>query len=154
MWRSGFADTISRMEVSDVRRRLRAAMEDAKRRSAERRTRADEASQAWDEALIATAVPAFHTLASALTGEGHRFKVLTPAGSVRLALERSAEEFIELALDTERDEPAVMVRSTRGRGRRIVSTERVARSGASLAAMTQEDVVGVVLDELAPFIER
>jgi hypothetical protein len=142
------------MEVSDVRRRLRAALEDAKRRSAERRSRADEASRAWEEALTTTAVPAIHTLASALVAEGHRFKVLTPAGSVRLALERSAEEFIELALDTERDEPALMVRSTRGRGRRIVSTERVARSGTAVAAMTQEDVIGVMLDELTPFIER
>ena len=104
--------------------------------------------------MTTTAVPAVQTLASALVAEGHRFKVLTPAGSVRLALERSAEEFVELALDTERDEPALMVRSTRGRGRRIVSSERVARSGAGVAAMTQEDVVGVLLDELAPFIER
>lgn len=142
------------MEVSDVRRRLRAAMEEAKRRSAERRSRADEASRAWEEILNTTAVPAFHTLLSALSGEGHRFKVLTPGGSVRLALERSAEEFIELALDTERDEPAVMVRSTRGRGRRIVSSERVVRPGAGVATMTQEDVVGVVLEELVPFIER
>jgi hypothetical protein len=142
------------MEVSDVRRRLRAAMEEAKRRSAERRTRVDETLRAWEEALTITAVPAFNTLASALAGEGLRFKVLTPSGSVRLALERSAEEFIELALDTDRDDPAVMVRSTRGRGRRIVSIERVFREGTAVSAMTQEDVVGVVLDELVPFIER
>ena len=142
------------MEVSDVRRRLRAAMEDAKRRSAERRARTDETSRAWEEVLTGTAVPAFHTMAQALTGEGHRFKVLTPGNSVRLALERSAEEFIELALDTDRDNPAVMVRSTRGRGRRIVSSERAVREGTAVASMTQEDVVGILLDELAPFIER
>jgi len=142
------------MEISDVRRRLRAAIEEAKRRSTERRSRADEASRAWEEVLTATAVPAFHSVASALSGEGHRFKVLTPGGSVRLSLERSAEEFIELALDTDRDDPAVMVRSTRGRGRRIVSTERVVRDGKTVPGMTQEDVVGVLLEELVPFIER
>ena len=142
------------MEVSDVRRRLRAAIEEAKRRSSERRSRADEASRAWEEVLTTTAVPAFHSVASALAGEGHRFKVLTPGGSVRLSSERSAEEFIELALDTDREDPAVMVRSTRGRGRRIVSTERVVRDGRTVSGLTQEDVVGVLLDELVPFIER
>src|SRR3954470_17292166 len=66
------------MEVSDVRRRLRGAIEEAKRRAAERRGRVDEASRAWADVLTATVEPAFHTLASALSGEGHRFKVLTP----------------------------------------------------------------------------
>jgi len=142
------------MEVSDVRRRLRAAIEEARQRAAERRTRGDEASRAWEQVLESVVVPAFHTLASALTGEGHRFKVVTPSGSARLSLERSAEEFVELALDTARDEPAVMIRSTRGRGRRMVSSERVARPAPGISSLTQEEVVGVVLQELVPFIER
>jgi hypothetical protein len=142
------------MEVSDVRRRLRGAIEEAKRHAAERRARRDEASRAWAAVLPEVVVPAFHTMASALTGEGHRFKVVTPGDAVRLSLERSAEEFIELALDTTREIPAVMVRSTRGRGRRLVSSERVAREGAAIAQLTQEDVIGVLLEELVPFIER
>jgi hypothetical protein len=142
------------MEVSDVRRQLRAAIDEARRRSAEHRASAEEASRAWSELLERTAVPLFHTLASALAAEGHRFKVLTPGDSVRLSLERSAEEFIELALDTAREKPAVMIRSTRGRGRRIVSNERVAREGAAIAQLTQEEVVALVLEELVPFIER
>src|SRR6478672_12906632 len=109
------------MEVSDVRRRLRAAIEDARRRSAERRARADEASRAWERILPEVAVPVVHTIASALAAEGHRFKVFTPGEAVRLSLERSAEEFVELSLDTQGDQPAVMLRSTRGRGGRIVS---------------------------------
>ncbi|HYT65895.1 MAG TPA: hypothetical protein VEL51_05730 [Vicinamibacterales bacterium] len=142
------------MEVSDVRRRLRGAIEDAKRRAADRRARADEASRAWQEVLPTIAVPAFHAMASALTGEGHRFKVLTPGDAVRLSPERSAEEFIELVLDTARDMPALMVHSTRGRGRRIISVERSVREGAAIAQLTQEDVVGILLEELVPFIER
>ena len=142
------------MEVSDIRRRLRGAIDEAKRRAGERRGRADEASRAWDEALSSIVVPVFHTLASALTAEGHRFNVLTPAGAARLARERSAEEFVELALDTDRDVPAVMVRSTRGRGRRIISSERIAREGAAIAQLTPEDVVDVLLEELVPFLEK
>src|SRR5262245_35583466 len=105
------------MEVSDVRRRLRGAIEDARRRSAERRARADEASRAWERILQDLAVPTFQTIASALTAEGHRFKIATPGGTVRMSPERSAEEFLELSLDTDRDQPAVMLHSTRGRGR-------------------------------------
>lgn len=142
------------MEVSDVRRRLRGAIDEAKRRAAGRRAYVDEAAGAWEKILETTVVPASHTLASALTGEGYRFKVVTPAGAARLVLERSAEDFVELALDTVRDVPAVMLRSTRGRGRRMVSSERVACEGAAIAELTQEDVVGLLLDELVPFLER
>jgi hypothetical protein len=142
------------MEVADLRRRLRTAIDDARRRSVERRARVDEARQAWERLLPEMAVPTFHTMAGALTAEGHRFKVFTPGEAVRLSLERSAEEFVELSLDTERDEPALLLRSTRGRGRRIVSNERIVREGAQIGALTQEDLVAALLDELLPFIER
>jgi hypothetical protein len=142
------------MEVSEVRRRLRSAIDDAKKRSVERRTRVDDARRAWERLLPDVAVPTFHTMAGALTAEGHRFKVFTPGEAVRLSLERSAEEFVELSLDTDRDEPALLLRSTRGRGRRIVSTERIVAEGAQIAGVTQEDLVAAMLEELIPFIER
>ncbi len=142
------------MEVSDVRRRLRAALEEARRRAAERRGRRDEATRAWERLLPEVAVPAFHMLASALTGEGHRFTVVTPGAAVRLSPERSSAEFIELALDSERDDPALVLRSTRGRGRRTVSNERVLREGAAFAGLGEEDIITALLEELIPFIER
>ncbi len=141
------------MEVSDVRRRLRAAIEDARKRAAERRVRTDDAVRAWERLLPEIAVPAFHMVASALTGEGHRFKVVTPGDAVRLTPERG-EEFIQLALDTSRDEPALMVTATHGRGRRMVSSERVLREGAAIGTLTEDDVVAALLDALAPFIAR
>jgi|tagenome__1003787_1003787.scaffolds.fasta_scaffold20866723_2 hypothetical protein len=144
----------SLMEVSDVRRRLRGAIEEAKRRSAERRVRADEASRAWERVLPEVAVPAFHTMASALTGEGHRFKVATPGEAVRLTLERSAEEFVELALDTQRERPALLLTSARGRGRRLVSNERIVGEGDAIAALTEDAIIAVLLEELIPFLER
>ena len=142
------------MEVSEVRRRLRGAIDDAKKRAAERRTHVDDARRAWERLLPEVAVPTFHTMAGALVAEGYRFKVFTPGEAVRLSLERSAEEFVELSLDTEREEPALMLRSTRGRGRRMVSTERTVREGAQIAGVTQEDLVDAVLEDLIPFIER
>ena len=142
------------MEVSDVRRRIRAAIEAARARAAERRARADEASRAYDVFLETIAVPAFHTVANALTGEGHRFKVITPGRAVRMSTERSADDFIELSLDTERDVPAVVLLTSRGRGRRTIGTERLVREDLPIAELAEEDVIAALLDELLPFIER
>jgi hypothetical protein len=142
------------MEVSEVRQRLQRAIEEAGRRSAHRRARNDEAARAWDERVASTVVPAFTKLQQALAGENHRFKMSTPAGSARLARDRSAEEFVEMVLDTDRDVPAVLLRSVRGRGRRMVSTERIVREGDAIASLSEDDVVAVVADELVGFIER
>jgi len=142
------------MEVSEVRRRLRAAIERARRQAAIRRERSDAASGDFERLLAERAVPVFQTLAAALVAERYRFEVFTPAGSVRLSAARSTEDFIELALDTSGDLPVVVIRTSRGRGRRHVSTERAVRSGSEIAGLTDEDVLGFVLDEIEPFVER
>ena len=142
------------MEVSEVRRRLRGVIDQAKRRAADRRARNDEASRAYAAFLPEIAVPAFHAVAQALTGEGHRFKVFTPGESVRLTPEFSPDEFIELALDTSGDAPLVMLTASRGRGRRQLVTERPLFNGRLLPDVSQDDVVIAVLDALPPFVER
>jgi hypothetical protein len=142
------------MEVSEVRRRLRAAVEDARREAAERRVRTDAASRAYEEFLGQRAVPLFHQFAAALTGEGHLFKVFTPAASVRLASERSHEEFIELALDDASDPPTVVGRTSRGRGRRMISSERPVRDGIAIADLTEDDVLAFLLTEITSLIDR
>ena len=142
------------MEVADVRRRIRGAIETARTRRAERRARSDEAARAYESFLAAIAVPAFHSVASALTGEGHRFNVITPAGTVRMSPERTSEDFIELSLDAERDRPAVVIRSARGRGRRMIATERALREDLPIAELAEEDVVAALIEEAIPFIER
>lgn len=142
------------MEVPEVRRRLRAAIEQARRQAAIRRERSDAAARAYEQFLAERAIPVFHTLAAALTAERHPFKVFTPAGSVRLAAEHSAGDFIELALETSGDEPILIVRTSRGRGRGQVTTERAVCKGSEIAALTEEDALGFVLDEIEPFVER
>ena len=123
-------------------------------RAGERRARTDEASRAYDAILETVAVPAFHTVVNALVGEGHRFKVTTPGRAVRLSPERAPADFIELSLDSERDTPAVLLLSSRGRGRRVIATERILREGPQIAELGEEDIVTALLDELIPFIER
>ena len=142
------------MEISEVRRRLRAAIEKARRESAERRARTDAAARDYETFLAERASPVFHQLAAALTAEKHKFKVFTPAGSIRLAAERSADEFIELGLDDSSDPPAVIGRTTRGRGRRSVSSERTLKDDARIADLTEEDVLTFLLEEITRLIER
>lgn len=132
------------MDLPEVRRRVRAAIERARREGVARRERVDTAARAYDELLSARAVPLFHQIASALAAEGHRYKVFTPGGSVRLSSERSAEDFVELTLDSEADPPVVLGRTSRGRGRRAMTHERPIRDGAAVADLTDEDIVDFV----------
>jgi len=76
------------MEVSGVRRLLRSAIDEAKKQTEQRRQRRDEAVRAWEGTLENVVVPAVHQIASALTAEGYRFKVVTPGTAVRLVPER------------------------------------------------------------------
>jgi hypothetical protein len=142
------------MEVAEVRRRLLAAIDRARREAATRRERSDDAARAYDTFLSGQAVPVFRQLASALTAEGHPFKVFTPAGSVRLASDHAHDDFIELTLDSAEDPPIVIGRVSRGRGRRAVTSERPVRDGATVADLTESDVLDFVLSEIAPFVER
>lgn len=142
------------METSDVRRRLRGAIEQAKRRAADRRAVADEASRVWAERLPEAVVPAFQAVLNVLSGDGFKFSLSTPGEAARLSPERSSAEFVEVALDTTRELPAVIVRSTRGRGSRTIESERVVAEGPEIAELSQDAVIGVVIDEIVPFIER
>jgi hypothetical protein len=142
------------MDIPEVRRRVRAAIDQARRDAAGRRERSDAATRAYDQFLAARAVPTFNTMAAALVAEGHRFKVFTPAGSVRLASERSPDDYIELTLDASEDPPIVLGRTSQSRGRRAVTKERPVRDGAAPDTITDEDVADFVLSEVTALIER
>jgi hypothetical protein len=142
------------MDIPDVRRRVRAAIEQARRDAGSRRERADAASRAYEEFLAGRAVPAFNLVASALVAEGHRFKVSTPAGSVRLSAERSLDDYIELMLDASEDPPYVLGRTSLNRGRRSLTSERPVREGADVSDLTDEDVVSFIVSELPRILVR
>jgi len=142
------------MEISDIRRRLHQTIETAKRRAAERRVRTDASAQAWEPFLTGTAVPVFRMFANALKVEGYLFQVFTPAGGLRLMSERSSDDFIELVLDTTADPPTVVGRVNRGRGGRLITAERPLRPGTPVEALTDEDVLAFLLDEIPPFVGR
>jgi hypothetical protein len=141
------------MEISDVRKGLHNAMARGRQRSADRRDRTDAASRAFDAFLDTIAVPLVRQIANVLRAERYAFSVFTPAGSVRLMSDRSAEDFIEVTLDTVGDTPRVVARTSRRRGQRVVDIEHVVASGDP-AAITEEELFRFLLRELEQFVEK
>jgi hypothetical protein len=142
------------IENAEVRRRLRSAIDAARRQAQERRSRADEAARAYEEFLRDRAVPVFQTFRAALAAEGFRFAVFTPASTARLSADGATEDYIEIVLDTSTDPPAVVGRVSRGRGRRLVTHERPVAEGVPVGELTEEHVLAFLASEIVPFVER
>jgi hypothetical protein len=142
------------LEVADVRRRVRQRIEQARRVAGTRRAAVDAAEIEYERFLREGAGPVFRLFASALSAEGYPFKVFTPAGMLRLASERSRQDYIEVELDTELSPPQVIGRSNRSHGARLITAERPVREGAGVADLTENDVLEFLLAEIGPFVER
>lgn len=142
------------MEISDIRRRFRAAIDQAKKASAERRTRADAASVAYAAFLRDIAIPVFRMFSNVAKAEGQPFTIFTPADGVRLVSERHADDFVELFLDASQDPPDVVARVNRRRGGDMMTTERPVRVGAPINSLTDEDVLSLLLAEIGNLTER
>jgi hypothetical protein len=139
------------MEISVVRKRLTETIERAKKHAADRRGRSDQASRDFEVFLQKVAVPLFRQVANALKADGYAFTVFTPSGNVRLMSDRSAEDYIELTLDTADDPPRVMGQISRTRGRRVIDAERAIGTPDTL---TEDQLLDFLLKELEAFVER
>ncbi len=142
------------METSDIRRRLRHALEEAKKATADRRARADAAATAYASFLEEIATPVFRMVANVARGEGHLFSVFAPAEGVRLVSDRHGEDFLEVWLDTALDPPQVATRVNRIRGRNVTTTEGQLRADAPIGALADEDVLAFLLANIGPLVER
>ena len=139
-------------DVGEVRKRIRAEIEKAKRDQAERRGRVAEATKAYEEFLDTAAIPVFRMFANVLKAEGLHFEVMTPAGGVRLQSERNRDDAIEMELDTTADPPQPLVTITRARGSRVVQSDRSIRGTSSLMQLTENDVIEMLIEELRPWL--
>ena len=139
-------------DVAMVRKRVRAAIEQARRDQADRRGRAAEAQKAYDTFLDTAAIPVFRMIANVLKSEGLHFEVMTPAGGVRLQSERQRDDAIEMELDTTADPPQPLVTVTRTRGSRVIQSDRSIKGSNPLVQLTEDDVVEMLLEELRPWL--
>ncbi|MEX2273746.1 MAG: hypothetical protein WD690_19940 [Vicinamibacterales bacterium] len=138
-------------DLSDLRRRVRQAIQDAKQKGAARRASRDEAAGAWATVVSAVVEPVATDVAAALTGEGLPFRLDTPRGTVRLVSERSPDDYIEIALDDsdEREAPEVIGRTVRARGRQSVTV--VEELLGPPAQLSEDRVVAFLMGAIAPW---
>jgi hypothetical protein len=139
-------------DVALVRKRVRTAIEQARRDQAERRDRAVEAQQAYGLFLENAAIPVFRMIANILKSEGLNFEVATPAGGVRMYSERQRNDAIEMELDTSADPPQPLVTITRARGSRVIQSDRSIKGSNPLVQLTDDDVIDMLLEELRPWL--
>ena len=142
------------MEISDIRRRLRQALDHAKKATTERRARADAATVAYNAFLRDIGTPVFRMFANVAKAENYPCTVFTPAEGVRLVSERHAEDFIELWLDTSVDPPKIATRVSRARGRDVTTTEGLLRPESPINSLTDEDVLAFLLEHIGVLVER
>ena len=129
-------------------------MDAARDRSQRRRQRTADAERAYQSFLTDVAIPVARQLANALKVEGQAFTVFTPAGGLRLAADRSRDDFIEFSLDVEADQPQVIGRISYTRGSRTRDEERPIKPGAAPDSLSDEDVLEFLLAALEPWLER
>jgi hypothetical protein len=139
-------------DVAVVRKRVRSAIEQAKRDQAERRGRVAEAQQNYATFLDTAAIPVFRMFANILKSENLNFEVMTPSGGVRLQSERNREDVIEMELDTTADPPQPLVTVTRVRGSRVLQATRSIKGSNPLVQLGEEDVIEMLLEELRPWL--
>ena len=139
-------------DVAEVRKRIRAEIEKARRDQADRRARVAEATRVYDEFLQTAAIPAFRMFANVLKSEGLNFEVMTPSGGVRLQSERQRDDAIEMELDASADPPQPLVTITRARGSRVMQSDRTIKDSNPLVQLTEDDVIEMLLEEMRPWL--
>jgi len=138
-----------------LRRRVRESIESARHAAAARRASHEAASRAWQAARDTVVVPAWQQTTQVLRSEGYLLQVSTPAGAVHVTLEKSPQDGVELVLETGSQGPVLLTRVTRSRGREVTTDERVVLTGTeAIAALTDEQACGLLLEAMGPFFER
>ena len=142
------------MEIVQIRRRVQVRLADIKRAAAERRDKVAAAERAYEAFLADLATPLMNAVAQSLSAESYAYRVTTPGGAVRMASDRSSRTYLEIRLDTAGREPQLIAEIGRERGSRVFADERPICQGAAIDAITDERLLGEVLDLLPELIER
>lgn len=141
------------MDVSELRKKILRALDDARKEATVRRREVDQAAAAFETFLTSVAVPVVRQAAQVLNASGETFAVNTPTGSVRLVSEKSPQTFIEFVLDVAGSRPEVLgrVSLTRGRSGHVVA-ERPLVPDRSIASLTDDDVSAFLVAEIPNLI--
>ena len=126
----------------------------ARDRAKQRRQRADEADKAYATFLDHLATPLARQIVNALRAEGYSFTLSTPERGLRVSLDQGRDDFIELDLRTDVDQPHRIGRIRRTRGSRTLDEERPVKADAAPQDVSEEDVMEFFASALEPWLER
>jgi hypothetical protein len=142
------------MEIAAVRQQILLAIDHAKRAAADRRASNDNAGREYGVFLDQVAAPLFRQAGNVLRAEGYLFSLFTPGGSVRLMSDKSADDFIEVVLDSTGAAPLVVGRTSRAWGNRTNVSERPLNPAVPIGELSDADVLAFLLKALEPFVEK
>jgi hypothetical protein len=142
------------VETGEISRRLKIAVETARRSAAEQRSRDEAAHAAYDAFLHKVATPLARQLANVLKVEGMAFTVFTPADGLRLSSDRNRDDYVELALERGETGLQVVGHVSRVRGSRTLAETLPVKEGARIDALGEEDLLEFLLKVLRPWLER
>ncbi len=126
----------------------------ARDRARQRREKVDQAAKAYETFLEHLATPLARQVVNALRAEGFSFTLSTPGRGLRVSLDQGRDDFIELELRTDADQPHVVGRIRRTRGSRTLDEERPLLPGAAPQDLTEQDVLEFLAQALEPWLER
>lgn len=130
------------MELAELRRDILRAIEQARAEATERRQGSDAAHTAYAHFIVEVAGPLVRQTVSVLRGEGLPFQAQTPAGSARIASDKSADDYVEFVLDTTVRPPRVLGRLSISLTRQNVQVEETPiAEGVAIGKLTEEHLL-------------
>jgi hypothetical protein len=143
------------MDVSELRKRILRAVDEARKDAAERRALVDQSVKAYDEFLAAVVVPMLKQAATVVNASGGTFVVSTPAETARLSAQHATETYLEIALDRSGAEPEVVGRVSLARGRQgTVVDERPIAAGKPVEKLTEDDLAAYLVNAIPKLIVK
>jgi hypothetical protein len=142
------------LEVSQVNKRVKNAIEQARASAQARRTAAASAEKAFAVFLETVATPVSRQVVNALKVANISFTLGTPGGGLRLAAERGRDDYIEFVLDASGELPQAAGRVSISRGSRTTDEVVPVKPGSAIEELTDEDVLEFLVAALEPWLER
>jgi hypothetical protein len=144
------------MDVAALRKRILRELDRpgaVKASAADRRATGDTARQQFARLLDTTIVPLLKQTADILKAEGSLCRLHTPSDMVKLAFERSPEDFVEIMLDTATPPHVIGRSSVRNKKSGTLVEDRIIGVGKEIDEINDEDVVGYLLPELRKILK-
>jgi hypothetical protein len=143
------------MDVSELRKRILRAVDDARRDATARRALVDQSVKAYQGFLVDVVVPMLKQAATVVNASGSVFDVSTPAETARLTAQHASETYLEIALDRTGPEPDVIGRVSLARGRLgTVVDERPIAPGKPVEQLSEEDLAAYLVSAIPKLLVK